>query len=363
MRQGRTPLPVISRWTLALVNLPLVGLTLLGCGQEAPPPPPPPQAAIPQPVGVAGQVPGQVPQPVGVAIPQPGAGGSNFGTITLAPGFMPDPNVSRGTSGGSIDASTLSPACRGWISQQPDHLFVASAPFSNLRVVVNGAGQDTTLVVQRPDGSYACDDDTENRDPVVAGGFPPGTYKIWVGSYTRGESIPYTLGLSELGSTMPSTLGGGAAVGANVGAVVGSAAGLDVSGPAGNFEPVSLNPGFVPDPHVKQGTSGGSIAANTVNPSCAGHVSSRPDHIFTATGAFSSLRIMVRSDADTTLVVRRPDGTFLCDDDTEGTNPVVGGAFPPGQYRIWVGSYSQGENAPYRIGFTELSSVTPSSLQ
>ncbi|MCB9630810.1 MAG: hypothetical protein H6721_01455 [Sandaracinus sp.] len=111
---------------------------------------------MPQPVGT-------VPQPVGT--PTSAAGGSNFGTIALNPGFVPDPHTARGTSGGAIDANTLNPTCRGWISQQPDHLFVAQGAFSNLRFLVNGAGQDTTLVVQRPDGSYMCNDDTEGRDP------------------------------------------------------------------------------------------------------------------------------------------------------------------------------------------------------
>ncbi|HJL49370.1 MAG TPA: hypothetical protein RMG45_26165, partial [Polyangiaceae bacterium LLY-WYZ-15_(1-7)] len=65
---------------------------------------------------------------------------------------------------------------------------------------------------------------------------------------------------------------------------------------------------------------------------------------------------------DTTLVVRKPDGTFVCDDDSEGMNPMVTGSFPPGQYRVWVGSYQQGQNAAYRLGFSELSSVTPNSI-
>ncbi len=51
-----------------------------------------------------------------------------------------------------------------------------------------------------------------------------------------------------------------------------------------------------------------------------------------------------------------------CDDDTYGTNPAVEGSFPAGTYRIWVGSYRQGENSNYQLYFTELRSVTPSSL-
>ncbi len=335
-----------------------LGLVVSACGQDGPPPPPPAtNAAVgAQPVAAA------VPQPVGTPVGTPTAmpaGGSNFGTVSLAPGFVPDPHTARGTSGGAIDANTLNPTCRGWISQQPDHLFVAQGAFSNLRMLVHGGGQDTTLVVQRPDGGYLCNDDTEGRDPVVAGGFTPGTYKIWVGSYSRGQSIPYTLGLSELGHVMPSSLANGAVAG---GAVAGGAGALDTTGGEANFGAVTLAPGFVPDPSVHNGTSGGAVAANSVNPSCAGFVSARPDHLFNASGSFTNLRILVSSSSDTTLVVRRPDGTFSCNDDADGTNPEVSGAFQPGQYRIWVGSYQQGQNAPYKIGFTELASVTEAQL-
>ena len=332
----------------------------LACGGEEQPQQPPATnaPATPQPVGQA--------QPVapagGAATPTPtpaaGAGQSNFGTVALRPGFTPDPHVVRGTSGGAIQASNLNAQCRGWISQTPDHLFNAQGPFNNLRFVVNAGSEDTTLVVQKPDGTYLCNDDTDGFHPVVAGAFPPGMYKVWVGSYQRGTQAAYQLGISELGSVPPSSLGGGSAGGA-AGA---GAAQLDLTGSNANFQPVSLRPGFTPDPHVVTGTSGGSVNATSVNPSCRGWIARVPDHLFTASGAFNNLRVMVNSAQDTTLVVRKPDGTFVCDDDSEGMNPMVTGSFPPGQYRVWVGSYQQGQNAAYRLGFSELSSVTPNSI-
>ena len=188
----------------------------LACGGEEQPQQPPATnaPATPQPVGQA--------QPVapagGAAPPTPtpaaGAGQSNFGTVALRPGFTPDPHVVRGTSGGAIQASNLNAQCRGWISQTPDHLFNAQGPFNNLRFVVNAGSEDTTLVVQKPDGTYLCNDDTDGFHPVVAGAFPPGMYKVWVGSYQRGTQAAYQLGISELGSVTPSSLGGGSAGGA-----------------------------------------------------------------------------------------------------------------------------------------------------
>lgn len=137
--------------------------------------------------------------------PAAGAGGSNFGTVTLTPGFAPDPATATGTSGGATDASTVNDSCAGWIAATPDHLFVASGAFANLRIMAK-SDADTTLVVQAPDGSYMCNDDGEELNPIVTGAFPAGTYKVWIGSYEQGTNSRYTLGLSELDTVMPSTL-------------------------------------------------------------------------------------------------------------------------------------------------------------
>jgi hypothetical protein len=141
------------------------------------------------------------------AQPAAPAGGSNFGTITLATGFTPDPHVASGTSGAGAsgrDASTLDANCRGQIDSTPDHLFVATTAMSNLRIMANSTS-DTTLVVQKPDGTYACNDDGEGLNPiVVVQGAAAGTYQVFVGSYTEGENAAYKLGVSELASVTPS---------------------------------------------------------------------------------------------------------------------------------------------------------------
>ena len=126
---------------------------------------------------------------------------------------------------------------------------------------------------------------------------------------------------------------------------------------------VTLAPGFLPDPQVSTGSAGGPVAANTMSPECRGHIPAQPSLVLNATGAFANLRILASSSADTTLVVQRADGTFLCNDDSEGLNPAVQGAFGPGQHRIWVGTWSaSGAGAQYTLGITELGSVTAASL-
>ena len=269
---------------------------------------------------------------------------SNFGTVSLRSGFTPDPHVVQGTSGGTQNAATINQACNGWISHRPDHIFVAETAYASLRIMVNSE-QDVTLVVQRPDGSYVCNDDSEGLNPMVTGSFPAGRYSVWVGSYREGEMAPYRLGFSELSTVTPGSLAAGGSGGAT-----------------SNFGTVTLAPGFTPDPHVARGTSGGQVEATTIRANCRGWISQVPDHILVAGGNFSSLRILVRSGQDTTLVVADEAGNVWCDDDTEGRNPVVNGAFRQGRYRVWVGSYNQGDHSTYSLGFSELSSVRTSTL-
>jgi hypothetical protein len=139
------------------------------------------------------------------------------------------------------------------------------------------------------------------------------------------------------------------------------AAGAPTGAPT--FGVVTLAPGFMPDPHVAQGTSGGGRDASTVTAGCNGWIAQNPDHNFVASGAFTTLRIMARSESDTTLVIRKPDGTYACNDDSDGLNPLVQiDNAVAGTYNVWIGSYQQGQNAAYKLGFSELATTTPSSL-
>lgn len=177
----------------------IAGLTAaaLACGEDTPPPSP---AAS----GPAAAAPVAQPQPPVPAQPAPTMQ-SNFGTVTLEAGFVPDPHVVSGTSGGNIDASTLSAGCSGWVSSTPDHILDARGAFSTMRILGHSSG-DVTLVVQKPDGSYLCNDDAEGTDPVVEGSFAAGSYRIWVGSYEQGRNAQYRLGFSELSSTRAASL-------------------------------------------------------------------------------------------------------------------------------------------------------------
>lgn len=136
--------------------------------------------------------------------------------------------------------------------------------------------------------------------------------------------------------------------------------------PADAPGPIALAPGFVPDPAIVRGMGGGQVPARSLDPSCDGHVPSEPSHVLNLSDAFETFRVLVASEADTVLVIRRPDGSFLCNDDAvagETPNPAIEGSFGPGAYTIWVGSYAPVEQpVPYAIGFTEQAEVTHANL-
>lgn len=133
-------------------------------------------------------------------------GGGGGEAVTLAPGFTA-PNMLEGRAGGLTDASSLGEGCIGNIASDPDHVLNLSAAIPNLRIFAQ-ASEDITLVIQKPDGSYICNDDTEGLNPLVtAPSFAAGEYKIWVGSYsTEDGGAAYKLGFSEDAAAMPSSL-------------------------------------------------------------------------------------------------------------------------------------------------------------
>lgn len=121
----------------------------------------------------------------------------NYGGVSLAPGFTPDPFNINLTAGGNLDAGGLGGSCRGRITNAPDYRVQWNGG-SNLIISVNSAA-DTTLVINAPDGRWYCDDDGgEGLNPSLAfSNARGGRYEIWVGTYGS-ATAPATLSISEL---------------------------------------------------------------------------------------------------------------------------------------------------------------------
>lgn len=103
-----------------------------------------------------------------------------------------------------------------------------------------------------------------------------------------------------------------------------------------------LKAGFQPDPHQVEMRAGGDIdVAPILGGECKGHIASSPDYSLTYGSGQHPFAIFVEGQADTTLVVRDPSGSWYCSDDFNGSNPAVVLDNPvPGPYQIWVGVYA-----------------------
>jgi len=126
-----------------------------------------------------------------------------------------------------------------------------------------------------------------------------------------------------------------------------------------NFGTVDLTSGFTPDPHLVAVRSVGGINAATISRACSGFISNAPDVRLNYTAGSLPLILSVAADADTTLVVNGPDGSWYCDDDSgvNGLNPMVRFNAPAsGQYDIWIGTYGNSRLQPARLHISELTS-------
>lgn len=135
----------------------------------------------------------------------------NYGSVNLAPGFLPDPHTRSVTSGGSVSISNFLTGneCRGFATAAPDYRVQLTGNASFLRFFFVGQG-DTTLVVNDAAGNWYCDDDSfSTLNPTIdLVNASSGTYDIWVGSFSSSAFVSGTLYVTELSSVNPTSTTG-----------------------------------------------------------------------------------------------------------------------------------------------------------
>jgi len=111
---------------------------------------------------------------------------------------------------------------------------------------------------------------------------------------------------------------------------------------------------------VSSGTAGGPILGQTMSPHCVGSYPTSPQHIVHVARALPHFRVVINAGAsDTTIAVRAPDGTYVCNDDSSDPantlNPAVDVEnAAAGDYQIFVGGYSGGDAwADYALAVIE----------
>lgn len=261
------------------------------------------------------------------------AGAPRYGSHSLAPGFTPAPARFDALSGGDIDvkALRLGDNCLGYAASDPDFLIELTGAFARITFLI-ASEADTTLVINLPNGGWACNDDTNGLNPaLVFHNAQPGAYRVWIGSYAAEAYDDSALYISEAGpEALPTT----------------------ATGPDPGRDPLygetSLAPGFQPAPFTIQITGGGRnrVADFIDNEQCGGYVAEAPDFSVYLAEGFSEIWFALFSPADMTLLVSAADGALHCSDDHRGLNPGLGFPFPPaGLYDIWVGSADEGNYA------------------
>ena len=121
-----------------------------------------------------------------------------YGSVRLSEGFLPDPHEVSLTAGGSIDTN-VGGCTYGYVADAPDVDFYYTTDGSSTLYIYGVSGEDTTLLINTPNGSWVCDDDSYgDGDPIVViRNAPSGMYNIWVGTYSD-DLTPANLYISEI---------------------------------------------------------------------------------------------------------------------------------------------------------------------
>jgi hypothetical protein len=136
-----------------------------------------------------------------------------YDEFDLASGFDPDPWDSGGIIAGSTDSddvSYLGGSCVGYANQNPEYEVDYqdggySASLLRFYFVADDANEDTILVINAPDGSWYCGDDSYgSANPTVDFPNPTyGVYDVWIGTYDEQVLVNGVLYITELDTNHP----------------------------------------------------------------------------------------------------------------------------------------------------------------
>ena len=267
-----------------------------------------------------------------------------YGTANLRAGFSPDPYLTQVVAGGNSQNPISGTGCVGYLNMvQPDIDLNYTAGSYPLTIAAD-SGTDTALLINQPDGTWVCDDDSgDGSNPMIRFTSPQsGNYNIWVTTYNANAQAPATVRITEQNA-------------AAVTPTTSTSAQPDI-GASPLYGTVNLSAGFSPDPQITNVQAGGSDANPISGAGCAGYINaSQPDIDLNYSAGSYPLYIYVRASSDTTLLVNLPDGSWVCSDDVNGRDPVVHLTQPQsGNYNVWVGTYSAGTTQQAGIYLSEV---------
>ena len=303
--------------------------------------------------------------------------GSAFITINPEAGFPLDPFLVSVQAGGPVTASTVSEALPGLRLRRSSGNRRLSGRGRPLKVFFY-SDNDTTLVVQTPDGDYLCNDNTSKRcstRPLNQQSLSrvPTTSRV-------GNSDVKGLVAGFLVFTSHENVNAGTLALANLvqrpavpevplmrERVINASQQL-MDALAAVKSPDALEAGG--DDVTAEITADGNLPApelQTGDTLCNGLVSLVPDYVFDWTGETDALNLYVEAAADTTLLVVTPDKSVLCSDNSgnaDNLNPLVTIEQPAeGRYLVWVGRLNPDKDVASTLTITEAADAQPESLQ
>lgn len=240
-------------------------------------------------------------------------------------------------AGGDIDADRLGGDCAGEISDAPGMRVNYGAGGDILRFIAT-SDTDTSLVVRTPDGEWLCNDDAMGGlNPIISLTSPAeGEYNIWVGIVSsfwgNGDSEPVELSILNInqGAPVPRYLPSSGSLALESG-----------------FEPAAF--------HVSVHANG-AVRPPAWNRRCGGDADELPALHLRYDGDGSGLSIRADSHIDLTLMVRTPDGDFVCNDELESSDFVSIDSADAGAFDIWVGPQADPDRsalAPVQLTISE----------
>ena len=294
--------------------------------------------------------------------------------INLQAGFPLDPTFVSVNAGGEVDASLLINECEGFINTQPVVTVEWSGEASFIKAFFV-SDDDPTMVVGTPDGKVLCNDDATDQllDPRIRIDDPiTGTYKIWLGSYSRGQLIPGVLVLTTREDVTLASFDLGSFV-ARPALPEEAAEPTPVASPS--VTTTAMLKVEAPELTAETPITRSVVASGTVpmfqldveDPTCQGLVTVVPDLIFRWAGEADQLRVYFEGDTDATLLVYAAEGeTVTCADnvDDANANPLVTIDTPAaGLYGVWVGRFDPSRPITGVLTVTADAEATPAVLE
>lgn len=269
--------------------------------------------------------------------------------LALTGGFLPDPARATVTAGGASATSDWVRGCPGLVAEAPALEVVVTDATRPLHLHLAAEGLAAALV-ETPDGLFRCV--PAEGGMVSVGPLPAadGPHRLWPAPAVPGEGVAVQVLVTERELAGPelawALLGGADLLAHDAPAAFGAV--TAPTAPGASETRVALLPGALDGRVTPEG--------------CAGRIdAARPDLAVTVAEGAPALHLRVRSEADTTLVVRAPSGELFCDDDSFGLDPALSLSAPEaGAWAVWLGVFEAAGGVEARI---EVSADAPADAR